>query len=106
MGKIREGMISDRVSERILWLTLVFFLVFFGTTILSFYLLPEGFLRRKNAIGDFQTSENLFLCAAQIFLYNMLSVAFLFLAAPSPEKRKARKPSGLTDRWDSLFSSF
>ena len=91
MGKIREGMISDRVSERILWLTLVFFLVFFGTTILSCYLLPEGFLRRKNAIGDFQTSENLFLCAAQIFLYNMLSVAFLFFGSAFARKKEDQK---------------
>ena len=29
MRKIKEGMISDRVSERILWLTIVFFIAFF-----------------------------------------------------------------------------
>ena len=42
--KIREGMISDKVAQRILWLTIVFFIAFFGITILSYYFLPEGFL--------------------------------------------------------------
>ena len=42
--KIKEGMISDKVTQRILWLSILFFIVFFGATIFSFYLLPEGFL--------------------------------------------------------------
>lgn len=41
--KIKEGMCSDNVAQRILWLTILFFMVFFGATILSFYMLPEGF---------------------------------------------------------------
>lgn len=42
--KIREGMISDKVAQRILWLTIVFFIAFFGITILSYFFLPAGFL--------------------------------------------------------------
>ena len=86
--KIKEGMCSDNVVQRILWLSILFFIVFFVATILSFYLLPEGFLLRKNGISDFKTSENLFLCAVQIFLYNMLSVAFIFFGSAFARKKE------------------
>ena len=89
--KIKEGMISDSVSVRILWLSIFFFIVFFGTTILSYYLLPEGFLLNKNRISDFQTSENLFLCAVQIFLYNMLSVAVIFFGSVFAKRKEGEK---------------
>lgn len=86
--KVKEGMISDKVAQRILWLSILFFIVFFGATILSYYLLPQGFMLRKNGISDFKTSENLFLCAVQIFLYNMLSVAFIFLGSAFARKKE------------------
>lgn len=86
--KVKEGLVSERVSVRILWLTLVFVIVFFGTVILSFYLLPEGLLLRKNTVTDFQTSENVLLCAAQIFFFNMLSVAYIFLGSAFARKRE------------------
>ena len=89
--KFKERMISDKVSHRILWLSILFFIVFFGTTILSFYLLPEGLLLSKNRISDFKTSENLFLCTAQIFLYNMLSVAFIFFGSAFARKKEGEK---------------
>ena len=91
MRKVKEGMISDKVSERIVWLSVLFVIVFFGTTTLSFFLLPEGFLLNKNRISDFQTSENLFLCAVQIFLYNMLSVAFIFFGSAFTRKKEGEK---------------
>lgn len=89
--KFKDGMISDKVSQRILWLTIVFFIAFFGITILSYYLLPEGFLLRKNRISDFKTSENFFLCTAQIFLYNMLSVAFIFVGSMFAKRNEGEK---------------
>ena len=91
MRSIQERILSDKLSERILWLSIAFFLVFFGATILSFYILPEGFLLRKNGISDFKTSENLFLCAVQIFLYNMLSVAFIFFGSAFARKKEGEK---------------
>ena len=37
---IREKITSDKLFERIITLTIIFLLVFFGVTILSYYLLP------------------------------------------------------------------
>lgn len=91
LQRVQEGMVSDKVTQRILWLTLVFAIAFFGGTVLSYYLLPEGFLLRKNGISDFQTSENLFLCAMQIFLYNMLSVAVLFFGSAFARKKEGEQ---------------
>ena len=91
MRKIKDGMISDKVSQRILWLTIVFFIAFFGITILSYYLLPEGFLLRKNRISDFKTSENFFLCTAQFFLYNILFVAFIFVGSMFAKRNEGEK---------------
>lgn len=44
--------LDPQLSERIFWLSILFFIVFFGTTILSFYFLPEGFLLSKNLIRN------------------------------------------------------
>lgn len=54
-------------------------------------MLPEGFLLRKNRISDFKTSENFFLCTAQIFLYNMLSVAFIFVGSMFAKRNEVEK---------------
>lgn len=77
LRRIRQGLAADRVTTRIAWLALVFAAVFFGATILSYYALPEGFLLRKNGLTDFRTSENLPVCTAQIFLFNMVSVMMI-----------------------------
>lgn len=91
MFTIKEKLSDEKVSTRIIWLTIVFVVVFFGVTILSYYLLPEGFLLKKNSIIDFKTSENLFVCAIQIFLYNMMSVIFIVLGSLFAQKKEKEK---------------
>ena len=89
--RIREGLVSDRVSERILWLTLLFLIELFGAAVLSHDLLPEGFLLGKNSLADFDTSQTYFLCAWLIFLYNMLSVGFIVPGSAFARKREGEK---------------
>ncbi len=89
--KIKEKMISEKVSIRTLWLTIVFVVVFFGITILSYYLLPDGFLLKKNSIADFKTSENSFICGIQIFMYNMLSIVFIVFGSLFAQKKEGEK---------------
>lgn len=88
MERIKAGMVSESVIVRVFWLTLSFFVAFFGITVLSYYFLPTGFLMGKNGLLDFQTADNLFLCALQIFLYNMLSVAFIILGSGFARKKE------------------
>lgn len=78
---IREKLTSDNLYERIITLTIIFLLVFFGATILSYYLLPEGFLLNKNNKTNFDTSINIIICAFQIFAWNMISVVAIFISS-------------------------
>ena len=78
---IREKLTSDKLFERIITLTIIFFLVFFGVTILSYYLLPEGFLLNKNNGTNFNTSTNIIICTLQIFAWNMISVVAIFIGS-------------------------
>ena len=76
---IREKLTSDKLFERIITLTIIFLLVFFEVTILSYYLLPEGFLLNKNNGTNFNTSTNIIICTLQIFAGNMISVVAIFI---------------------------
>ena len=78
---IREKLTSDKLFERIITLTIIFLLVFFGVTILSYYLLPEGFLLSKNNGTNFNTSTNIIICTLQIFAWNMISVVAIFIGS-------------------------
>lgn len=78
---IREKLTSDKLFERIITLTIIFLLVFFGVTILSYYLLPEGFLLNKNIGTNFNTSTNIIICTLQIFAWNMISVVAIFIGS-------------------------
>lgn len=78
---IRKKLTSDKLFERIITLTIIFLLVFFGVTILSYYLLPEGFLLNKNNGTNFNTSTNIIICTLQIFAWNMISVVAVFIGS-------------------------
>ena len=78
---IREKLTSDKLFERIITLTIIFLLVFFGVTILSYYFLPEGFLLNKNNGTNFNTSTNIIICTLQIFAWNMISVVAIFIGS-------------------------
>lgn len=78
---IREKLTSDKLYERIITLTIIFLLVFFGVTILSYYLLPQGFLLNKNNQTNFDTSMNIIICTLQIFAWNMISVVAVFISS-------------------------
>lgn len=69
MPDIKEKIYSERLSIRILWLTVAFVVIFYEVTILSYFLLPEGFLLKKNSVTDFYNIEELFgVCNADIFI--------------------------------------
>lgn len=85
---IRDKLSSQNLFIRILWFAIIFLISFFGATVLSYYFLPEGFLKRANTARDFTTSSNLWLAAAQIFLFNMMSVAAIALGSLFAKKNR------------------
>ena len=80
MAHFREKLSSDNLKERIFWASIFFLLLFFGVTVLSFYLLPEGLLKNKNPLQSWEPSESTLILTLQIFFYNLLSVLIIVLA--------------------------
>ena len=88
---IREKLASDKISERILWLTGLWFLLFFGSVVLSFFLLPKGFLKDYTESRDFETSANLLISTVQIFFFNQIAVIAILIGSVFAKKRKEKE---------------
>ncbi|MBQ4523145.1 MAG: hypothetical protein IJA10_09370 [Lachnospiraceae bacterium] len=84
---IRKKLFDDNIGVRIVTLVCIFCFLFLGVTIISYYLLPEGFLRNKNSTTDFETSKNIFVGAMQIFLYNSISVFAIIFGSLFAKKK-------------------
>lgn len=84
---VRKKLYSDNVWSRIATLLCIFCFVFLGVTIISYYLLPKGFLTRQNNMRDFETSASLLACALQIFSFNMISVLCIAFASLFSKKK-------------------
>ncbi|MDD2180947.1 MAG: hypothetical protein PHW32_01105 [Bacilli bacterium] len=85
---IREKITSEKIHIRILYFTIIFFITFFGITIMSYFILPNGFLLNQNNLKDFHTSSNLIVSTLQIFLFNMISIIFIVIGSIFSKKKK------------------
>ncbi|MDF2543133.1 MAG: hypothetical protein K0S47_2851 [Herbinix sp.] len=88
MGFIHKRLSSDSLKERILSTFLLFLILFFGITAISYFVLPEGILKSKNPIQNWETSRNTGILILQIFLYNMLSVLVIGIGSLFGQKRE------------------
>lgn len=84
---IRKKLYSDNVWSRIAMLICIFCFAFFGVTIISYYLLPNGFLSNQSNMKDFETSTSLLVCTLQIFFFNMISVLCILVASIFSRKK-------------------
>lgn len=84
---IRKKLCSDNVWSRIAMLICIFCFAFFGVTIISYYLLPKGFLSNQSNMKDFETSTSLLVCTLQIFFFNMISVLCILVASIFSRKK-------------------
>ena len=99
MGYIRKKLSSNSLRERIVWTAVLFFVLFFGIMLLSYFFLPEGLLKNKNPMQNWDNSDNTLVLALQIFLYNLLSVIIIFLASLFGQKKQVTKTSFPWDIW-------
>lgn len=88
MGYFRQRLSSNNLGERVLWTTILFFVVFFGTVVFGYYLLPEGLLKNENPLQNWETSGNIYTLTMQIFAYNLISVMIIFLASLFSKKKE------------------
>ncbi len=84
----REKLSSNSLKQRVLFSMLLFLALFFGVVVISYFFLPEGFLKNKNPIQNWETSSNTFILMLQIFFYNMLSVLVIVLGSLFAQKKE------------------
>lgn len=76
LEQIQSGTLDERLSRRIASLFITFFALFYLSVLLSFLLLPDGFLRGKHPLtSSWTTSPNLWISTLQIFGYNLVPTA-------------------------------
>lgn len=85
----REKLTSKSLKQRVLFSMLLFLALFFGIVVLSYFFLPEGILKSKNPLQNWETSPNTFILTLQIFFYNMLSVLVIILGSLFGQKKES-----------------
>jgi len=87
--KILKGTLDGNVFKRILFLFISFLAIFYITLIISYLLLPEGFLRGKHPVVNMlELSPNVWISTLQIILYNLVFIVILILSSLIAEKSK------------------
>ncbi|MHB8072383.1 hypothetical protein [Desulfosporosinus fructosivorans] len=89
LGFFREKLSSNSLKTRVLFSTLLFLVLFFGVVLISYFFLPEGFLKNNNPLHNWETSSNTFILTLQIFFYNMLSVLVIVLGSLFGQKKES-----------------
>ncbi len=87
MRHLRGKLSSYSLKERIIWTIFLFFIVFFGSIIISYFLLPEGLLKNKNPLQNWDISDNILILILQIFFHNLISVIIILLASLFANKK-------------------
>jgi hypothetical protein len=99
MRSIKEKLTSDDVRVRVGTAALLFLILFFGLTIISYFLLPQGILKNKNPLQQWETSPHTLVLVLQIFFYNLLSVLVILIGNLFGSKRESESryfPTGYT----------
>ncbi|MGL6173525.1 MAG: hypothetical protein ACRC1P_02850 [Cellulosilyticaceae bacterium] len=78
---------DQSIMTRMIWCTFIFLIVFFSVTIISYFVLPQGFLLSKNRMADFETSNTFWICTMQIFGYNMMSILLILIGSLVAKKK-------------------
>ena len=86
---VRNKLCSSDLRTRIQITFLIFIILFFGVTVFAYYLLPEGLLKNKNPLQNWEASENINISAIQIFLYNSMSIMVIFLGSLFGRKKES-----------------
>lgn len=82
---------STSLKERIIWAVILFMTLFFTCVVLSYYFLPEGILKGRNPLQNWETSENIVVSTIQIFSFNLISVLVIIAAGLFGQKKPYHK---------------
>lgn len=82
---------GESLRDRVFFAFLLFLTLFFGVMSLSHFLLPEGVLKNKNPLQQWEESRDVLVLTIQIFSYNMLSVLFILLGSLFGSKKDSEE---------------
>ncbi len=88
MSFLRIKLSSQKLVHRVIYTTFLFLVLFLSITIISYYFLPEGLLKSKNPLHNWENSSNTLLLIFQIFFYNMLSVVVIAIGSLFGQKKE------------------
>lgn len=91
MKFIHDKLGSPTLKVRILWAVIVLMTLFFTCTAFSYYFLPEGLLKGKNPLQNWETSKNVAVSTLQIFGFNLISVLVIIGAGMFGQKKTYHK---------------
>lgn len=91
MRFIHDKLGDPCLGKRILWALSVFFALFFTCVLLSYFFLPQGLLKGKNPFHEWDTSDNIVVCALQILGFNMISVIVIVISGLFGQKKTYHK---------------
>lgn len=103
MDYLRRKLSSHNLIERVVFSIGLFIILFHVVAVLSYFLLPEGVLKSKNPLHNWETSSNTFALTCQIFFYNMLSV-LVIVAASLFGKKKETESNYLSVGYSAFFT--
>lgn len=88
MKRLRQKLASPILWERLLYTCMVYIVLFHALMIFSYFLLPEGFLKNKNPLQNWNPSGNALLTSLQIFFYNLISVLMIVIGSLFASKKE------------------
>ena len=90
LKRITRGTVDESIFKRIGWMCISFFLLFYLTLVLSYFLLPEGILRGKHPlINNLTLSAQLWISTLQIAGYNLMPVFLIICGNLIAQKSKS-----------------
>ena len=101
---IITGITDDRIQKRIASMYISFFLTYYISMVISYFLLPEGIFRGKHPIiNRINFSSNPLILALQIFGYNLIPSLLIIAANLISQQSRVIKekfvPIGYTAFW-------
>ncbi|BCJ93183.1 hypothetical protein acsn021_07520 [Anaerocolumna cellulosilytica] len=89
MRYISRKLSSNSIKERVIFSLVLLLVLFFGFTVVSYFTLPEEFLKNRNPLQNWETSSNTLVLLLQIFFYNMLSVLVITFGSLFGKKKES-----------------
>lgn len=102
MKYLRKKLSSNQLMERVTFTFLLFLVLFYGIIVLSYFFLPEGFLKNKSPLQNWVNSDSTVILSIQIFAFNMLSVLIIFLTSLFG-KKKVQETNYLSIGYSAFF---